>query len=311
MPGELHSGCKFEQQINLKELTTPAAIANYGALYTKTDNAIYFQDGAGVEHVIGGSTPLFKSFHATTQGLGVNPDVYVAGFYEAPAADANLTQLATTQTLDTANKSEAAHAFLVAAAAGTATGGAGAVTIVVSGVSITDAGVRNAADTEVIVADITTMSTNEYFETAKKWLGQVTFTLTVGGTGHTAYAADFNYGFAKYDDCGNRDFKVTDFEVVGFAGANDADFDVILFHHSSTGWTYSAAEFVPSGTKICQLTTDHSTDDQLVVNEPFAYKRAGLSTSVTGSGSEGVIVKLISSVNNAIEYVDVHIGVEM
>jgi len=36
--------------LNLKEITTPTAKADYGALYTKADNHLYFQDGAGVEH---------------------------------------------------------------------------------------------------------------------------------------------------------------------------------------------------------------------------------------------------------------------
>ena len=38
--------------INLAEITTPTAIENYGAIYTKTDNKPYFQDGAGTEHEI-------------------------------------------------------------------------------------------------------------------------------------------------------------------------------------------------------------------------------------------------------------------
>lgn len=38
--------------IALKEITTPAAVVTYGKMYTKTDNKVYFQDGAGVEHEI-------------------------------------------------------------------------------------------------------------------------------------------------------------------------------------------------------------------------------------------------------------------
>lgn len=38
--------------VNLKEITTPTAKADYGAIYAKADNKIYFQDGAGVEHEI-------------------------------------------------------------------------------------------------------------------------------------------------------------------------------------------------------------------------------------------------------------------
>jgi hypothetical protein len=36
----------------LKERATPTADENYGKLYTKTDNKLYFQDGAGAEHVV-------------------------------------------------------------------------------------------------------------------------------------------------------------------------------------------------------------------------------------------------------------------
>jgi hypothetical protein len=36
----------------LKETTTPTAVADYGRIYTKSDNKLYFQDGAGTEHEI-------------------------------------------------------------------------------------------------------------------------------------------------------------------------------------------------------------------------------------------------------------------
>ena len=38
--------------ICLKETTTPTADTNYGKVYTKNDNKLYFQDGAGSEHEI-------------------------------------------------------------------------------------------------------------------------------------------------------------------------------------------------------------------------------------------------------------------
>jgi hypothetical protein len=38
--------------LGLKETTTPTADTNYGKVYTKNDNKLYFQDGAGVEHEI-------------------------------------------------------------------------------------------------------------------------------------------------------------------------------------------------------------------------------------------------------------------
>jgi len=38
--------------LSMLETTTPSANTNYGAVYTKTDNKLYFQDGAGVEHEV-------------------------------------------------------------------------------------------------------------------------------------------------------------------------------------------------------------------------------------------------------------------
>ena len=38
--------------LHLNETTTPTAITNYGAIYTKNDNNLYFQDGAGTEHTV-------------------------------------------------------------------------------------------------------------------------------------------------------------------------------------------------------------------------------------------------------------------
>ena len=38
--------------VGLKETTTPTTTTNYGKVYTKNDNKLYFQDGAGVEHEV-------------------------------------------------------------------------------------------------------------------------------------------------------------------------------------------------------------------------------------------------------------------
>ena len=42
----------MQSRIHMLETTTPGAIANYGAIYCKADNKLYFQDGAGVEHEV-------------------------------------------------------------------------------------------------------------------------------------------------------------------------------------------------------------------------------------------------------------------
>lgn len=41
-----------EAEVTLGEIATPTPVANYGKVYTKTDNKLYFQDGAGSEHEI-------------------------------------------------------------------------------------------------------------------------------------------------------------------------------------------------------------------------------------------------------------------
>lgn len=43
---------EFNEVVTLKEITTPTATPDYGKVYTKNDNKLYFQDGAGNEHEI-------------------------------------------------------------------------------------------------------------------------------------------------------------------------------------------------------------------------------------------------------------------
>jgi len=48
-------------QLYLNEITTPTAVPNDGAIYTKTDNSLYFQDGAGTEHLVHGNSLSTKT----------------------------------------------------------------------------------------------------------------------------------------------------------------------------------------------------------------------------------------------------------
>jgi len=249
----------------------------------------------------------FKDYSFTNQGLGAGGTWYIAGDYNAPAAEAALNQGALTATRGTAGRGYGAHAFVVAKGDGVTDGSD--LVITASGISITDAGVRNDADTEVIVPDalLATFSTNTYLETTKKWLGQVTFTLS--STGGTTFNCSFNYGLCKYDDFGNRKFKVTDFEVLWLGGAGETGFDAQLCHHKTTGWTYSAAAFVPGPTALVSLLTDYSaTNDNFASSEDYAYKRAGLSEVVNGDNHEGVIIILKTVVNNSLESLSAHVG---
>jgi len=46
------TGDMYTTVLHIAETTTPTAIPNHGAVYTKSDNTLYFQDGAGVERAL-------------------------------------------------------------------------------------------------------------------------------------------------------------------------------------------------------------------------------------------------------------------
>lgn len=240
----------------------------------------------------------WKSYDFTSPSGG-SGTFFNAGYYKAPAAHVVLTIGASvTQTLGSANEARGAYAFIVASGAG------GASVLTVTGTSITDAGVRNAGDSEIIVANASAALINVYFETIKKWIGQVTFTLTGGAGSFT-----FNYGFVKYEDFGNRDFTITDFEAVGRCGGNDSAFNIGLIHHKATGWTYSAGAFSAGPGFLVDMNTDYNTEINITNGEEFAYKRAGLSTVVKGNNGEGIIVCIVTGANNAVEQMTAHVGI--
>jgi hypothetical protein len=301
------NGSIFVNPVNVPNLSALSDILITNII----DRDIIFWDAANSRWRNNPSGPIFLTESASTQGLGANPDIFLFGFYEWAILDANLNQGATTVMLGDANVSHASHAFIVPSGAGAAE--SGTVEIRITGTSITDAGVRTVSDTQTILADITTASADTYYESSKKWLGTVTFELNVTSGLPATYNLDFNYGLAKYEDSMNLDFTITGIQATGFAGANDSAFDVQLFHHDPDGtWEYSVAGFTPfnAGNLIASLAIDHSIDDQLANNDHFAWKRTGLSTNILGSGSDGIIVLIASSANNAVEYANIRISIE-
>jgi hypothetical protein len=252
--------------------------------------------------------PKQRSESLSTEGLAAGT-YWSHGFYQAPAASASLSEVSTTQNYGTANVAYGAYAFIVASGPGSTD--AGTVSIEVSGTSITDAGVRTAADTEVLVPDITTMATHDYFQTDKKWIGQITYTLVPAG-GASTFNAIFNYGLAKYQTMGGIEFEVTDFEVTGLAGANDSAFECELLLHDENGWTYNGAAFVPGGTTIAVLNTDYGAEDQLGSGDYFSWVRNNLSQVVdsTGVWPDGVIVKVVVGQTDAVKFANIRIMID-
>jgi hypothetical protein len=249
-----------------------------------------------------GVTRVQKDYTFTAGASGVR---YVAGFYRAPAADANLTQAATTVTLGGATEANSSHAFAVLGGAGAAA--SGTVELRVTGTSITDAGVRTPADSETLIADITAGALDQYLESTKKWLGTTTWELNITSGAPATYSLDFNYGFAKYEDFGNKDSILDSIECVGVASANESGLNIELLHHNTTGWTYSAAAFVAGADVLFSLGADTTPEDELTNGDPFAWKHTGLDTPLLSATVEGVVIRITTATNNSIEDLDIHL----
>jgi hypothetical protein len=273
-------------------------------------------------HLYNGVTSTWQALTAyNTRSYNYEPanatDFY-AGFYLAPPADSNHAAFGT-QTYGAANNSFAAHAFVVMKENGTATGGSsGDAQIRVTGASIDDNGNFNGSDEEILVAAITSAGTNTYYETTKKWVGTVTFNFEKTDAGdRTGGTTDFNYGFCKYDDFGNRDMILKDFECNGRAGTvgeSAGTHNLELLHHKTTNWTYHATAFDPGASDmvICDLQTDHgSTYSSWIANQYINYKRSDLSTVISGSGSEGYMIRITTNGANAIKHLNMHVGANL
>lgn len=291
----------------LAEIAAAAAdVGGQGQLWVRDDApaTLFYTDDTGTDFMVGGYPSAWKSF-TFAGGAVASGEHFQGGFYDYNVADANLNQGSLTVTHGATNVPYAAHAFIVSGGNGTTDGSD--LVLTVTGTSIDDAGTRTGADSEVIEATAATSALDTYFETTKKWIGTITYTLSSTGGGTFNY--DFNYGFAKYEDFGNRDFTIVDFENTGLANANDTGFEIELLHHNATGWTYHATVFVAGNTALLSMNTIYSTEQDLDIDTPFAFKRTGLSTAVAGANSEGVIVRVTTGASNSVNFMDTHIGV--
>jgi hypothetical protein len=169
-------------------------------------------------------------------------------------------------------------------------------------------GARTASDSEVIVADATSATTNKYYESAKTWIGQVTLTLSQTGD-RTNYAFTFNYGFASATHFAERSVTINQVEMTGRAGNSDTGFNVQFLIHTpaGTGWTYSAAAFVPGGTVLWDMNTDFVTEKNLAQNVRFHYHRKGLTQVINGAADEGMVARITTAAENSVESSDLRV----
>jgi len=252
------------------------------------------------------ASTVYKAVAAPLTGVAAGT-YYLGGGYEAPAAEANLDESPTVATLGTANNPYAMKVFIVAGAAGLTD--AGVVGVRVAGTSMTPAGVRTALDTEVLSADITALATDQYLESSKLWIGQVTIELYVVSGAATVYSLDVNYGFAGYDSMNGRDFSLTSLEVTGLGGAIDAGFDIEILKHEPRDWTYDAAAFAPgsTGMVLAQFSVDMNTESDLAAGELFNWIRT-MADTVAGSAGEGLIIRVTTTAAGAVEQAQFQLG---
>jgi len=219
---------------------------------------------------------------------GSSGTFYFGGFYELGATHDDFNP---SITFGTINKAEGAHFFVVVGI-----DAIDSLTLLISGVSITDEGVLNTTDTETI--SLAGKVTDDYVETTKKWLSQITIAVS-GGT-----AKNCNYGFVKYWDNYNADFTVKGIEATWLGGANDTGANLRVLHHRPTGWTYVAGSTPIGPPAIAKMGSggDYgSIYDNVRNGEYGAWKRTGLSTDVSGSTDEGTIIQVVTTANKAFE----------
>lgn len=256
--------------------TLPNAIVNMGR-FEKID-AI---DGRVFVRIIPPELPRESSFNPSFSSFGTGLR-YVTGGYLFGAS--NFIPSGTPQPLGIANVAHGMHAFVVIGAASTD------MIVRVTGTSyIDEGGVRTPADTEDI--DTSGGGLNDYFETNKKWIGQINYTL-LSGTG-----ININYGFTKYWDNRDKPFIVTQVEWDGEAGFNDTTPNVQFFHHSANGWTYNVGSTPTPAPPIADMQVDYVTEFQFSNGLKFNYKKTGLSQLIVGDTNEGLITAV--TVNNS------------
>ncbi|MHC4616374.1 MAG: hypothetical protein ACYTEQ_01340 [Planctomycetota bacterium] len=205
---------------------------------------------------------------------------YVGGFYDFFNGDDDFDP--SPVNFGIVNLARGAHFFVVLGAVTV-----DELTITITGTSITDGGVRTASDTEAIVIPNAT-PVDSYFETTKKWNGQISIDVTAG-TPKTC-----NYGFAKYWDSDNTAFRIIGTEFTWLANKANSTSDVAVIHHKDTGWTFNSGAEPTPPTAIARMSTDYSTERAIAVSQSGAYKRDNLSVSIDGGDGEGIIIEILA-----------------
>jgi len=227
---------------------------------------------------------------------------FIAGSYNWDSDDVTLTQASTNDTIGTVGVATDAHAGICCAGGATVDGG-GTVGLLVYGTSSVDDGTITLDDFEVITTNIVSLTTDQYLETTKNWVGQPEYQTYVTSGSPTSYSVTFNRGFSAYVDAANQNFSIISIRTEGVAGQNDTDFNVRLYHHKPSGWTYAATGFVAGNGVIADFETTYGVlYSNIAAGENFKFKVTNLNTFIAGAGDEGYLIEVTTSNNNSIQF---------
>ena len=140
---------------------------------------------------------------------------------------------------------------------------------------------------------------NTYFETAEKFVGQVSVRHVSGDT------IQSNYGYVTYYDLYNTNFTIAGLLFEGVAGANST-VDASLYRHQATGWIYNVGSTPTQPPAIANLSDDHIGAISVFNGKDFRWKStlslvALADRTVNGNNGQGFYISVTTAGGGAIE----------
>ena len=275
---------RINAALHLPEITTPTAIVNYGSIYPKTDNNLYFQDGAGVE----------KTLHDSEDTITIDLSLETYDAEPARSSETNLhggfLSLATAQPLDSVPTdlvvTKGIGKVMIVVNAGSDLAG----DITVTGESIDrDTGASTLADTDTITVDATTTDgsdtdsngnirhsfTGAYI--TSKWF---TGTVTLSTADLTLTDVDvYHVSFEQFNDSPN--ITLNTFDANLFTTNTSAEFDAYLYCLEATGDKCDISR--------CSSLNVGADGETAIANKYWRLRRGGLAQALDGT-TDGVWV---------------------
>ena len=251
---------------------------------------------------------VFKTYYGSSQDLAttVKPSngsgAWLAGYYHAPKESIILDQTSPSGTFGSPLVMYGGHFFVVCG--GTPVTDGGPVILTVTGTALLEPGLRYESYSESI--ELHDHDVDCMVQTEARWLGEVTMTLSSAGA--TAFSAEFNYGYALFETFGGRPYKLDSVEIMGSAGDNDDEFDVVFFQHKEhDGWVFNATDFEP-GVLLASMKYVVGAESNLGKNQPFGGYKKEIEQYYRGDQREGVVIKMITGSDKSVPNLTLHLG---